>query len=195
MATLPSILTDLFVLKVPLMEKILRALIVYFALIVLLRVFGKRELAQLNPFDLVVLLTLSNTVQNAIIGDDNTLLGGIIGAITLLGANYLIVRFVFGHRRLDELLAGRSTVLVEHGKVLRRALAREMMSVHDLEAAARRQGFRSLNEVDECAIEPTGVLSFTGKQPLLEDRRQAELIAKLDRLGVELAEIKARLQP
>jgi len=195
MSALPSIFTDLFVLKVPLSEKILRALIVYVALIVLLRIFGKRELAQLNPFDLVVLLTPSNTVQNAIIGDDNTLLGGIVGAVTLLGANYLIVRFMLGHRRLDELLAGRPAVLLEHGRILRRALAREMMSVHDLEAAARRQGFRSLSEVEQCTLEPTGVLSFTGKQPLLEDRRQAELVARLDRLGAELAEIKARLGP
>jgi uncharacterized membrane protein YcaP (DUF421 family) len=195
MSALPSIFTDLFVLKVPLSEKILRALIVYFSLIVLLRVFGKRELAQLNPFDLVVLLTLSNTVQNAIIGDDNTLLGGIVGAITLLGANYLIVRFMLGHRRLDELLAGSPTVLMEHGKILRRALAKEMMSVHDLEAAARRQGFRSLSEVEQCTLEPTGVLCFTGRQPLLEDRYQAELVSRLDRLGAELAEIKSRLKP
>ena len=74
---------------------------VYLALVVLLRIFGKRELAQLNPFDLVVLLSLSNTVQNAIIGNDNSVSGGLIGAFTLLAANYLVVRFLFKHRRLD----------------------------------------------------------------------------------------------
>jgi uncharacterized membrane protein YcaP (DUF421 family) len=84
---------DMFVIGLPILEKILRPILVYLALVVLLRIFGKRELAQLNPFDLVVLLSLSNTVQNAIIGNDNSVTGGIIGAITLLATNYLVVRF------------------------------------------------------------------------------------------------------
>src|SRR5688572_885334 len=104
-----SLWRDMFWLAPPVAEKILRALIVYLFLIALLRVFGKRELAQLNPFDLVVLLTLSNTVQNAIIGDDNSVTGGLIGAMALVAANYLLVRFIFKHRRLDQLLAGRPT--------------------------------------------------------------------------------------
>ena len=95
---LEKLWTDMFLLSVPLAEKVLRALVVYFFLVVALRLAGKRELAQLNPFDLVVLLTLSNTVQNAIIGEDNSVLGGIIGATTLLVANYLVVRFLFRHR-------------------------------------------------------------------------------------------------
>src|SRR5512144_1495733 len=98
---------DMFVLMVPLLEKILRPMIVYGALVVLLRVFGKRELAQLNPFDLVVLLSLSNTVQNAIIGDDNSVTGGLIGALALFTTNYVVVRFLFRHRRLDQLLEGQ----------------------------------------------------------------------------------------
>src|SRR3954454_9421779 len=102
---------------IPLAEKVLRPLIVYAFLVVGLRVFGKRELAQLNPFDFVVLITLSNTVQNAIIGDDTSLAGGMIGALALLSVNYLVVRYLFGHRRLDQLLAGSPTVLVEHGAV------------------------------------------------------------------------------
>ena len=92
----------MFVLMLPLAEKILRPVVVYLALVVLLRIFGKRELAQLNPFDLVVLLSLSNTVQNAIIGNDNSVSGGLIGAFALLGVNYLVVRFLFKHRRLDQ---------------------------------------------------------------------------------------------
>src|SRR5690349_2997332 len=83
----------------PLGEKILRPIIVYVFLVLLLRIFGKRELAQLNPFDLVVLLSLSNTVQNAIIGDDNSVSGGLLGALTLLSINYIVVRFLFRHRR------------------------------------------------------------------------------------------------
>ena len=82
-------------MPLPLLEKLLRPAIVYLALVVLLRIFGKRELAQLNPFDLVVLLSLSNTVQNAIIGDDNSVTGGIIGAFGLLAINWLVVRALF----------------------------------------------------------------------------------------------------
>src|SRR5215471_12832821 len=95
---------DMFVLSVPLLEKILRPVIIYFFLIAGLRLAGKRELAQLNPFDLVVLLTLSNTVQNAIIGDDNSVTGGLIGAATLLLVNYAVVRFLYGHDKLDRLV-------------------------------------------------------------------------------------------
>src|SRR6185369_6999103 len=86
---------DMFLLALPLAEKILRPIVVYTFLVISLRLSGKRELVQLNPFDLVVLLTLSNTVQNAIIGDDNTVTGGIIGATSLLAVNYLVVRFLY----------------------------------------------------------------------------------------------------
>src|SRR5512143_110006 len=103
---------DIFVLGVPLLEKIVRPIVVYLALVILLRIFGKRELAQLNPFDLVVLLSLSNTVQNAIIGEDNSVIGGLLGAFTLVGVNYLVIRFLFRHRRLDQLVEGTSTVLI-----------------------------------------------------------------------------------
>src|SRR6185312_3515731 len=108
---------DMFLIPIPILEKIIRPILVYFALIVLLRVFGKRELAQLNPFDLVVLLSLSNTVQNAIIGNDNSLSGGLIGALALLAMNYLVVRFLFRHRRLDQIFEGQPSTLIEKGKV------------------------------------------------------------------------------
>src|SRR6516164_365971 len=116
---LAKTLQDMFVLNLPVIEKIARPILVYFALVILLRIFGKRELAQLNPFDLVVLLSISNTVQNAIIGDDNSVTGGLIGAIALFGVNYLVVRFVFRHRRLDQVLEGTPTVLIEGGRIRR----------------------------------------------------------------------------
>src|SRR5271169_3783945 len=108
---------QMFHLPIPLLEKILRPIIVYLALILLLRVFGKRELAQLNPFDLVVLLSLSNTVQNAIIGDDNSVTGGIIGAFGLLAINWLVVRTLYSSPRLTRALEGRSTLLISDGKI------------------------------------------------------------------------------
>src|SRR5512138_1736726 len=113
---LPETIGSVLMPQVPVIEKIVRPLVVYVVLVVLLRIFGKRELAQLNPFDLVVLLSLSNTVQNAIIGDDNSLLGGLIGAFSLLATNYMVVRFLFRHRRLDQLLEGKPATLIENGK-------------------------------------------------------------------------------
>ncbi|MEP7189558.1 MAG: hypothetical protein ABI901_10250 [Roseiflexaceae bacterium] len=86
---------DMFRLGLPVLEKVLRSCLIYIFLVVGLRLFGKRELAQTNTFDFIVLLTLSNTVQNAIIGDDNSITGGVIGAISLLIVNYIVVRFLF----------------------------------------------------------------------------------------------------
>src|SRR6184192_300772 len=108
---------DMFVLAIPLLEKILRPIVIYAFLVISLRLSGKRELVQLNPFDLVVLLTLSNTVQNAIIGDDNSVTGGLIGAATLLLVNYVVVRFLYSHDRLDRLVEGAPDVLIDNGDI------------------------------------------------------------------------------
>src|SRR5512136_1981201 len=101
-----SLWSNMFVIGLPIAEKILRPIAVYAFLVVGLRLAGKHQLAQLNPFDLVVLLTLSNTVQNAIIGNDNSVTGGILGGATLLLVNYVVVRFLFSHERLDRLVEG-----------------------------------------------------------------------------------------
>src|SRR6202142_1135675 len=138
---------DMFVISLPLAEKILRPIVVYAFLVISLRLSGKRELVQLNPFDLVVLLTLSNTVQNAIIGDDNSVSGGILGATSLLFTNYLVVRFLYNHKKLDQLVEGKADVLIEGGKVRIQHLKSELISLPQLEAAARKQGFASLAEV------------------------------------------------
>ena len=181
------ILSHMFVLGLPVLEKILRSVIVYIFLVVSLRLGGKRELAQLNPFDLVVLLTLSNTVQNAIIGDDNSVTGGLIGAAALLAVNALVVRFLYKHRKLDEIVEGSPDILMEDGKVRTRHLRRELISVSQLEAAARRQGFASLADVRQCILEPGGTLCFIGKKPQPEEQRHQEVVARLDRLTAELA--------
>src|SRR6201995_1654395 len=99
----------MFSLHQPLLEKILRPMIVYLFLVGFLRLFGKRELAQLNPFDLVVLLSLSNTVQNAMIGEDNSVSGGLIGAFSLLAINWALARFLFLHPKIDQALEGTET--------------------------------------------------------------------------------------
>src|SRR6201984_845005 len=127
--------TDMFVLALPVAEKILRPVVVYFFLVIGLRLAGKRELAQLNPFDLIVLLTLSNTVQNAIIGDDNSVTGGLIGAATLLGINYLVVRFMYSHQKMERVIEGKPVKLMCRGKIQRNRLHHELITRAELEAA------------------------------------------------------------
>jgi uncharacterized membrane protein YcaP (DUF421 family) len=186
---------DMFVIGLPLLEKILRPIIVYAFLVVSLRLSGKRELVQLNPFDLVVLLTLSNTVQNAIIGEDNSVLGGLIGATSLLVTNYLVVRFLYDHSKLDQLVEGKADVLIENGKVRTQHLKQELITMVQLEAAARKQGFGSLAEVEQCVLEPGGTLAFIGKKPATEDVRHQELLGKLDRLAKEITLLRGSQPP
>ena len=190
-----KIWTDMFVLALPVAEKILRPIVVYLFLVIGLRLAGKRELAQLNPFDLVVLLTLSNTVQNAIIGDDNSVTGGIIGAATLLLVNYLVVRFLFRHEKLDRLVEGEATVLIENGQILKDKLAKEVLSLEELEAAAHKQGFGDLDEVDRAMLEPSGTISFTAKKPAPDEARHQELLTRLDQLTREVATLRLRSAP
>lgn len=184
--------SDMFVLTSPLLEKVVRPIIVYIFLIVGLRLSGKRELAQLNPFDLIVLLTLSNTVQNAIIGDDTTITGGVIGAASLLIVNALVVRFMYGHRRLEELVEGRADVLVADGVIDDARLREELITTEELEAAARKQGIESLDDVHRCVLEPGGTLSFLQKKPAAEDVRHQALIDRLEGLAAEVRALRAR---
>ena len=187
-------LESMFFLALPVLEKILRPVLVYIVLIGLLRIFGKRELAQLNPFDLVVLLCLSNTVQNAIIGNDNSVTGGVLGALTLLAVNYVVVRYLFRHRRLDELLAGEPTVLIEHGKLKQHALAAELLSRSELLAALHRQGFTEVKDVERCVLEPGGIFFVTGTTPPAEERRQAEITAGIAGLKEEMEQLRRTLE-
>jgi uncharacterized membrane protein YcaP (DUF421 family) len=186
---------DMFVLGLPLAEKILRPIFVYAFLVISLRLSGKRELVQLNPFDLVVLLTLSNTVQNAIIGDDNSVSGGIIGATSLLVVNYLVVRFLYGHKRIDQLVEGSADVLIENGTVRLERLKKELISPTQLEAAARKQGFESLNDVQKCILEPGGNLTFIGKKPATDDIRHQEVVERLKNLMEEVVRLRGEIPP
>ena len=186
---------DMFVLGLPILEKILRPVFVYAFLVISLRLSGKRELVQLNPFDLVVLLTLSNTVQNAIIGEDNSVSGGILGASSLLLVNYLVVRFLYDHRKLDQLVEGRADVLIHDGKVQTSRLKKELITVPQLEAAARKQGFGSLSDVQECILEPGGTLSFLAKKPPAEELRHQELLQRLEKLSEEIVRVRGSQPP
>jgi uncharacterized membrane protein YcaP (DUF421 family) len=180
----------MFQLPLPIAEKLLRPVIVYLALVILLRLFGKRELAQLNPFDLVVLLSLSNTVQNAIIGDDNSVTGGIIGAFGLLAINWVVVRVLFNSPRLTRMVEGRAAVLVQDGQVDARALERESLTREELLAVIHRQGFEDFDNVRRCQLEPNGTFYVEAFDPTVEDKRHAELLARLDALQREVAGLR-----
>ena len=182
----------MFQLPIPILEKVLRPVIVYLALVLLLRIFGKRELAQLNPFDLVVLLSLSNTVQNAIIGDDNSISGGIIGAFTLLAINWFVVRLLFRSPKLTRAIEGRPVVLIKDGHVDLKALKREALTREELIEVIHRQGFEHLHDVHRCELEPNGSFYLEANDPSIADKRHEELVAKLEALNKEIAALRAR---
>jgi uncharacterized membrane protein YcaP (DUF421 family) len=185
-----SLLRDMFVLGLPIGEKVLRPIVVYMFLIAGLRLAGKRELAQLNPFDLVVLLTISNTVQNAIIGDDNSVTGGLIGAATLLVVNHVVVRYLYTHEGIDRIVEGDAAVLMDGGRVQEDMLRREWITRGELEAAAHKQGFASLDEIDRAVLDPGGGMSFVPRKPAPEDARHRELLDRIDRLQALVAGLK-----
>lgn len=187
-----NIWSDLIIPGVPLVEKVLRPLVVYFFLVAALRLSGKRELAQLNPFDLVVLLTLSNTVQNAIIGNDNSLVGGLVGASTLMGVNFLVVRSLYRHPRVSRWLKGEPTVLIENGHLLYERLARESITEEELTEAARKQGFESLAEVEKAELDPTGQIVFTARRSASEEARHAEVMTALASLATAVRQLEQR---
>jgi uncharacterized membrane protein YcaP (DUF421 family) len=182
---------DMFALSLPIVEKILRPILVYAFLIVALRLAGKRELAQLNPFDLVVLLTLSNTVQNAIIGEDNSVTGGLIGATTLLLVNYLVVKYLYTHEKLERLVEGEPDVIIDNGMVLMDNLRKELITLSELQAAAHKQGFGTLDEIERAVIDPGGAIFFSGKKPTADTTRHDELLARLDRLSAQIERLHA----
>jgi uncharacterized membrane protein YcaP (DUF421 family) len=182
----------MFTLTVPLLEKVLRPLLVYIFLVVGLRLAGKRELAQLNTFDLIVLLTLSNTVQNAIIGNDNSVIGGLVGATSLLAINYLVVRFLFRRTKLDRFLEGKPTPLIEGGRLLQDNLKRELITESELDAVAHKQGFRSLEDVESAILETGGSIAFIGKDPSPIEARYDELLKRLDEISGQLRALQPR---
>ncbi len=186
-------LESMFHLQVPLIEKILRPIIVYFFLIFLLRIFGKRELAQLNPFDLVVLLSLSNVVQNALIGNDNSVSGGIVGALSLLTINWLVVRFLYSSPKADRLVEGTEQVLVLDGVVDYAALRQELMTESELLAVIHRQGFEGFESVKKCVLEPNGSFYIEGRQPTEAQEHHRDIVSRLEQVQRELQQIREQL--
>ena len=177
--------------QIPWIEKILRPIIVYAAIVVVIHLAGKRELAQVNSFDLVVLLLISNVVQNATIGDDNSISGGLLGAATLLIVNHCVVRYLYGHDQLERLVGGDADMLIANGVVQLDRLKTELITPNELLSAAHRQGFGSFDEIDCAILEPGGGISFFAKKPTPETARHLEVVARLDKLAAQLSEMRS----
>lgn len=178
---------DLLVSGIPLVEKVMRTIAVYAFLVAGLRLFGKRELGQLNPLDFIVLLLLSNTVQNAIIGNDNSLVGGLLGAAVLFVVNEALVRYAYRHPRARRVIEGRPDELIKDGKVLHAALRRNMITREELETAARKQGIEHLHDVDCARLEVSGTLSFVLHEPGTAAQHHQAVMERLAAIEARLA--------
>jgi uncharacterized membrane protein YcaP (DUF421 family) len=153
----------MWTLSVTWWELIVRSIIVYVFLIVLLRITGKRQIGQLAPFDLVLLLVLSNSVQNAMNGGDNSVLAGFISATTLIGLNYGMGYLTYRSKRLEGLIEGQPEVLIHNGKLFEKVMARAQLTHHELNAALRQAGCTCVSEVHCAILENNGDITVTNR--------------------------------
>jgi uncharacterized membrane protein YcaP (DUF421 family) len=176
---------------VSLLEKIVRPVVVYLILVFALKTIGKRVLAQLNPFDFVVLLTLSNTVQNAIIGNDTSLLGGAVGAAALLLINSVLVRIYYRGPSMHYLLRPNGDIcLIENGRLDEANMRRLHINAGELTAKAHERGFDSLDEIETAILYPNGTIYFRRSSSETDAARHAELLRRLDALSAEVAALR-----
>ena len=187
--------SDMFHMPLPIVEKILRPIIVYLFLVVFLRLFGKRELAQLNPFDLVVLLSLSNTVQNAMIGDDNSVSGGLIGAFALLAINWVLAWALFRSPKITAQLEGSPTTLIRDGVVDEAALKSQTLTHEDLITVLNRNGFNDPAEIKLCILEPNGTFYVKGITPSSDELERRQMLTLLHDLTTEVKTLRSLLRP
>lgn len=151
----------MFDLSVPWWELVVRCAVVYFSLLFLLRVSGKRQLGQLSPFDLMLLL-ISEAVQNAIIASDDSLLDGLIAAVTLITVNYLVALLTFKNKRMEKLMEGRPQVLIHEGKVFEEVLQNSRLTRKELDSSLRHQGYFDIKEIKLAILETNGTVSIQG---------------------------------
>jgi uncharacterized membrane protein YcaP (DUF421 family) len=176
-------------LSISVLEKIIRPAAVYLFLVLLLRAVGKRMLAQLNPFDLVVLLTLSNTVQNAIIGNDTSLSGGLIGAVALLGINALLVRFYYRGAQVEHKMLEDQDIYLMRGHHLQEDALRKLhINVGELTARAHERGFDDLHEVETAVLYPNGTIYMKGESR--DSVRLDDILRELQSLRQEVAALR-----
>jgi uncharacterized membrane protein YcaP (DUF421 family) len=150
-------------LSLPWWEFIARAVVVYIFLLAILRLTGKRQVGQLAPFDLVLLLVLSNALQNSMNGGDNTVTGGVISAVTLISLNYLLGYITFRSKKMGRFIEGRPQVIIHNGNVYRDVMERERLTHDELDAAVRQAGCASIDEVHFAILENNGQISVRAR--------------------------------
>jgi len=152
----------MFDMTVPWWELVVRGLIVYVFLILLLRVTGKRQIGQLSPFDLVLLLILSNAVQNSMNAGDNSLIGGLISALTLVAVNYLVGLITFKSKKLEEIIEGRPQLIIHEGKLFEDVMNDAKLTRHELDSTLRQSGYFEIKDVKLAILETNGTVSVQG---------------------------------
>jgi uncharacterized membrane protein YcaP (DUF421 family) len=172
---------SMFADQVPILEKVLRTILVYATIVVLFRLVGKRDLATINMFDFVVLFLLSNVVQNAIIGNDDSLTGGAVGAVTLVAVNALLNRWIAVSDRAARVLEGKATIIIKDGKFIPQAAKHLSLRPGDLDQAIRVQNGDDISEIATGRIEPTGRLVLSLK-PEEQNASKADIAALTSRL-------------
>jgi uncharacterized membrane protein YcaP (DUF421 family) len=150
--------------EISIAEKLIRSATVYFFLLAVIRLAGKRQVAQMTPFDLVVLLLISNVVQNAVIGNDNSLGGGMLGVVFILVLNAGVAWAAFHYKLVGHIVAGEPTLLVHNGVILKARLDREKITLHDLQEAMREHGLVDIGHVRYAVLEPDGKISILTRQ-------------------------------
>jgi uncharacterized membrane protein YcaP (DUF421 family) len=180
---------SLFTMPIPIGEKIARTILVYLVVVILLRLLGRRTVAQLNAFDLVVLLLISNVVQNAIIGPDNSFIGGVVGVVTLLVLNTFVVWGVRRHERIDGWVEGKTVRLVHDGEVDRDAIKHLGIREADLRVAMLNQGAEGFHDVQQADMYPSGAIVVD----LAEAARDASKL-DLERVERKIDDLRAAIE-
>jgi uncharacterized membrane protein YcaP (DUF421 family) len=174
----------------PWSEKIFRSVAVYLFLLIIIRLAGKREVGQVSTADLIVVLLLSNTVQNAIIGNETSLVGGLVGATVLILLNKIVVRAGYRFRGFGRLIDGEPLPLITDGTIQQDVLRMQQISLDELRAAARDEGVGSLEDVDRATLETNGMISIiprvTGSDAAIEER--------LERIETLINQLSERMQ-
>lgn len=152
----------MFNLGVPWWELVIRGIVVYTAIVLLLRMTGKRQIGQLSPLDLVLLLIISNAVQNSMNGGDNSLIGGLILAVTLVALNYLVGLVAFKSRRMENALEGHPQVLIHNGKIFEDVMLDTKLTRAELDSVLRHQGYFKIKDIKLAILETNGTVSVQG---------------------------------
>ena len=166
----------------PIVSIVSRTVIVYLFIVVAIRLFGKKELAQLSVIDLVFILLISNSVQNAMVGPDTSLWGGIIAAASLFVVNAGFKYFLFRSKKFTELVEGHAVMLIHKGKVIEKNIQQQKISLDELEAVVREHGLKEIEEVDLAVLEVDGnisVLSEKYQKKTSKKRKQHKVLSKV----------------